>query len=111
MILQRSVEPGRIGDCLLLYYRKMYMYWNRVKEDTLRREKFYKLMIPIRSKVKLLLLEGSQCGHLKTEKTCGKILEFKEGLWTFIDREGIEPTNNHSERLLRRFENKFWHPV
>ncbi len=23
-------------------------------------------------------------------------------LWTFVDREGVEPTNNHAERVLRR---------
>jgi transposase len=100
-ISERSGEAGRIGDCLLLYYRKMFMYWNEVKSDTLSREKFYKRMILIRRKVEGLLIAGSKCGHSKTEKTCEKILEYKEGLWTYIDREGIEPTNNHAERLLR----------
>jgi transposase len=100
-ISERSGESGRIGDCLLLYHRKMFKYWNFVKDGTLSREKYCKLMLPIRSKIEGLLTSGTKCGHSKTEKTCEKILEFKEGLWTFIDRETIEPTNNHSERLLR----------
>lgn len=102
-ISERSGKPGRIGDGLLAYCRKMFMYWNRVKSDTLGREKFIKLMHPIRVKVEALLEEGERCGHLKTERTCAKILEFKEGLWSFIDAPGVEPTNNHAERLLRGF--------
>jgi transposase len=29
-------------------------------------------------------------------------LKIESALWTFVDREGVEPTNNAAERALRR---------
>jgi hypothetical protein len=29
--------------------------------------------------------------------TCGQLLKHKEALWTFLEIEGIEPTNNAVE--------------
>lgn len=40
-------------------------------------------------------------GHIKTENSCKFILKDKEALWTFVDIEGIEPTNNFAEQLIR----------
>ena len=37
-----------------------------------------------------------------TRKTCANILKLEPALWTFVDHEGIEPTNNAAERPLRR---------
>jgi transposase len=102
-ISERSGRSGRVGDELLVYLRKMFMYWQRVKDGKLKREKFVQLMVPIRRHVEMLLAAGMICGSLKTEKTCKNILDYKEFLWTFIDKPDVEPTNNLSERLLRRF--------
>jgi transposase len=35
--------------------------------------------------------------------SCEDILEHRAALWTFVDQEGVEPTNNHAERELRAF--------
>ena len=32
---------------------------------------------------------------------CAEILKVEAALWTFVDAEGIEPTNNHGERRIR----------
>jgi transposase len=32
---------------------------------------------------------------------CRGILELEEAMWTFVAREGVEPTNNLAERTLR----------
>jgi transposase len=102
-ISERSGQSGRIGDGLLLHYRKIFLYWHWVKNGKMTRETFIKLTNPIRIQVETLLKEGEQCGHLKTERTCRNISYYKDFLWTFIKKEGVEPTNNLSERLLRRF--------
>ena len=36
------------------------------------------------------------------ERFCANLLKLEEALWTFVDTPGVEPTNNHIERLLRR---------
>jgi transposase len=33
---------------------------------------------------------------------CREILRHEKALWTFVRREGVEPTNNAAERALRR---------
>jgi len=33
--------------------------------------------------------------------TAAKILELEEAMWTFVQVESLEPTNNFAERLLR----------
>ncbi len=100
---ERHGKSGWVGDALLLYHRKMFMYWHRVKAGKLTREKFKLLMIPIRFQIEALLAKGAVCEHAKTQRTCHNILEYKEFLWTFVDKIGIDPTNNLAERLLRRF--------
>lgn len=102
-ISERSGSSGRIGDGLLTYLRKMFMYWQWVKDGKLKREKFVQLMAPIRRHFEILLAERMTCGSPKTERTCKNILDYKDFLWTFIEKIGVEPTNNLSERLLRRF--------
>ena len=35
-------------------------------------------------------------------RTCQQLLQVADGLWTFLEIEGIEPTNNAAERALRQ---------
>jgi hypothetical protein len=35
-------------------------------------------------------------------RTCHKLLKQKKALWTFLEIQGIEPTNNSAERALRQ---------
>jgi hypothetical protein len=58
-------------------------------------------MTPLRREVERLLEAGSQCGVAKTEGTCREILKRREALWTFVQVEGVEPTNNTAERAIR----------
>jgi len=43
---------------------------------------------------------GSRCGVPKTAGTCRDILKRREALWTFVQVEGVEPTNNTAEVRL-----------
>ena len=47
------------------------------------------------------LERGAQCSCKKTAGTCRKLLKQESSLWTFVWVEGIEPTNNDAERVLR----------
>ncbi|MEZ4273295.1 MAG: transposase, partial [Myxococcota bacterium] len=33
--------------------------------------------------------------------SCANLLAHFEAMWTFVERPGVEPTNNHAERELR----------
>lgn len=102
-ISERSGDSGRIGDAILLHSRRMFMYGHRFKQKKLTRKKLQKGTWSTQIEILRLLKKGISCGHRKTERTCQRILEYQEFLFTFIHKKKIEPTNNHSERLLRRF--------
>lgn len=62
---------------------------------------FQSKMTPVQVKVGELLREGVSCKHKKTAGTCRNILKREEALWTFVYKEGIEPTNNIAEQKVR----------
>jgi transposase len=38
----------------------------------------------------------------KLARFCPRLADRYDGLWTFVRDEGVDPTNNHAERELRR---------
>ena len=97
----RGGTSEAIGEALLEQAHQMFAWWHRVREGTLKRSTFRSYMMPLRREVARLLEAGSQCGVAKTEGTCREILKRREALWTFVQVEGVEPTNNTAERSIR----------
>jgi len=107
-ISERDGEAGAIGTALLKQSQTMFSLWHRVVAGSLSRAEFGKSMEPIRAAFESLLEKGAAlpkgancAGHAKTAGTCKNLLKFREALWTFVDNEGIEPTNNFGERTIR----------
>ena len=48
-----------------------------------------------------VLEQGSSCAHSKAATFCANLLALYPALWLFTTIEGVEPTNNHAERVLR----------
>jgi transposase len=90
-----------IGKALLAQAHQMFTWWHRVREGTLQRSTFRAYMTPLRREVERLLEAGRRCGVPKTAGTCRDILKRREALWTFVQVEGVEPTNNAAERSIR----------
>jgi transposase len=97
----RGGRSEEIGGALLAQAHQMFTWWHRVREGTLTRATFRSYMSPLRREMERLLEAGSRCGVPKTEGTCRDILKRREALWTFVQVEGVEPTNNAAERSLR----------
>lgn len=97
----RGGGSEEIGNALLAQAHQMFTWWHRVREGTLKRSTFRSYMTPLRREVERLLEAGSRCGEPKTAGTCRDILKRREALWTFVQVDGVEPTNNTAERALR----------
>lgn len=97
----RGGSSEEIGDALLAQTHQMFAWWHRVREGTLKRSTFRTYMTPLRCEVERLLAVGSQCGAAKTAGTCQAILQRRQALWTFVQVDGVEPTNNAAERAIR----------
>ena len=100
-ISERSGASGDVGKKLLEETERMFVWWHRVRDGTLSRASFRIYMRPLRKRVEALLAEGIELGDKKTARTCKKLLKAKEALWTFVDIERVEPTNNSAERAVR----------
>jgi transposase len=95
----RKGEAGSIGDGLLIWSGIILHNWHKVRDGTMTRAEFHAFVDPIRGAVERLLDQGTRTPGIAG--SCADILDHRAALWTFVDRSGIEPTNNHAERELR----------
>src|SRR6266567_3806326 len=49
-----------------------------------------------------VLKAGRRCADRKAATFCRNVLELLPAVWRFVVSDGVEPTNNHAERVLRR---------
>jgi len=89
------------GTGLLAAAEKMFEWWSQVRDGKLTRQEFQSNMVPVRDEIISLLREAEVCAAAKTAGMAAKILKVKEALFTFVDYEGLEPTNNVAERTVR----------
>ena len=95
-------RPGKtIGERLLAQSNTLFHLWHQLGEGKLSRTRFQKAMKPVREAVRLALEAGRKCRCSKTAGTCKELLDHEKWLWTFVDVEGVEPTNNEAERTER----------
>lgn len=94
-------DGGRIGRSLLRQSRKMFRWWSQVKDGTLTRRAFQRRMKPVQQRIISLLRKASVCPQAKVAGMAWEILGLEYGLFTFVEHEGVEPTNNQAERALR----------
>jgi transposase len=99
--IDRGGGSEKIGKKIKTQMDLMFDFWQEVKDGTMSFLTFQSKMEPVQIKVGELLREGTNCEHKKTAGTCRDILKREAALWTFVHKEGIEPTNNIAEQKVR----------
>jgi transposase len=99
--VERGGEAQVLGEVLLAYTHQMFSFWHLLEKGQSFRSQFQEQMLPIRKQVGDLLRQGSNCSHSATAGTCRDILKRESALWTFVDVEGVQPTNNLGEQKIR----------
>jgi transposase len=94
-----SIFVGRRG---LRIVRELFAAWHAFQEGKVTRRKLQMRIEPLQRRLSKTLLEGAFGDDARVAKFCGNLLELECALWTFATHEGVEPTNNYMERLLRR---------
>jgi transposase len=94
-------QVKRLGRDLMRPTRELFRHWCRCRDGTITRAGMLRRMRTIRPQVDALLLRGVFSGNAKLVGMCTPLYEHRDWLWTFLDVEGVEPTNNISERALR----------
>jgi transposase len=100
---QRSGPAGEVGERLLFFTELIFTAWHRVRDGTMSRAQFRRTMTVLRTAVEARLEEAVRLKIHGMSGSCANPLLHREALWTFVEREDIEPTNNHAEQQLRAF--------
>ena len=100
---ERDGPSGAFGRELLDYIAIIFDHWGKVKAGKLSRDEFRELMTPVRKHVEAALERAVAAKLPHVSGSCADILAHRAALWTFVDRDDVEPTNNHAERELRAF--------
>jgi transposase len=94
-----SVFVGRRG---LAIVKKVFAAWHVFQDGRATRVQLEATLDPIINRMNRVLLEGALLGDDDTVATfCENVLALEPALWTFVTTDGVEPTNNAMERLLR----------
>jgi transposase len=95
-------SPGKaIGESLLEQSNTLFHLWHEFCEGKRSRQHLQQAMRPVRAAVRRVLQRGKKSRCSKTAGTCKELLGHEKWLWTFMDVEGVEPTNNEGERTER----------
>ena len=100
-MIDRSGPGQVVGATLLEHAHGVFAWWHWVRDGTWTRSPFPSYVRTLRASFKMELEWGSQNACPKTAATCKELLAREAALWTCVRGEGIEPTNNASERSLR----------
>jgi transposase len=100
---ERDGPAGVIGRQLLDYTGIMFEYWHDFQAGMLSRDRLRAWMAPLRTQVEALLEKAAAASIDGLSGSCADMLAHRAALWTFLDHDGVPPTNNHAERELRAF--------
>lgn len=89
------------GKDLIQAASLVFKYWKDFKAGKLDRGTFQRWMQPLRQQVEDTLSRAHMAGIKDLSGSCANMLEHRAALWTFVDCDGVEATNNHAERELR----------
>ncbi len=100
---ERDGPTGTRGRELLDAAGIVFTLWADFKNGTLTREQFVACIAPVRADFETTLQRAVAADIKDFSGSCSDMWDHRNALWTFVDQDGVEPTNNHAERELRAF--------
>lgn len=94
-------QVKRLGHDLMRSTKELFRHWSRCRDGTITRRGFERLMQPIRREIDSLLLRGGFSANPRLTGMCWELYDHRDWLWTFLEVEDVQPTNNAAERALR----------
>lgn len=93
---------GRVvGEVGLMVEEDVFTLWWDFRQRAITREALVTKSEPLVEELRASLERGSGCADPKVSAFCDNLLALYPALWLFSGLEGVEPTNNHAERVLR----------
>lgn len=103
---QKCVDRGgpaaAIGEEGLKIVGKVFKAWHLFRGGGLSRRQLESRLNPVARHLREVLDAGMDCVDSKCANFCSNLVDLEPALWRFVITDGVEPTNNHAERVLRR---------
>lgn len=99
---QRAGPIGKLGEDLIVCAELVFEYWRQYRSAVLSREQFHKYMEALSKATEYTLKKAISAAIKGVSGSCANILKHWDAMWTFVHNHGVEPSNNHAERELRR---------
>ena len=101
-LIDRGGREAKIGQKAKEIASWIFPVWKDFKTGGINRETLQGCLRSVRRDFKQVMEGGARLRGTKAAIFCQNLLDLEPALWTFAREEGVEPTNNHAERVLRR---------
>jgi transposase len=101
LVDRRGAAAAAIGHWGLAEIERLFVLWHRFRAGEYDRKELQRRLIPLQARLGRLLRHGQESPDRKAAGLCRGLTKWWPALWTFARVEGVEPTNNVSERVLR----------
>jgi transposase len=101
-VVDRGGSSAPVGRALQQVARQVFDEWYWFRGGGGDRTALQERLEGPAQELERLLRVGVGCADAKTVTFCENLLGLLPAVWCFVVRDGVEPTNNHAERLLRR---------
>jgi transposase len=100
-LVDRGGPAAPIGRRALAVVRDLFRAWHAFRDGGSDRARLRQTVAPLQATLGAVLADGSACSDPKAAGLCRALDRLWPALWTFLDEDGVEPTNNAAERALR----------
>jgi transposase len=100
-LVDRGGPAEAIGRTGLEVVECLFADWWAFRRGELDRTALQARLDLIARELQSVLEQGRSCADSKAATFCANLLALYPALWLFTTMEGVEPTNNHAERILR----------
>jgi transposase len=101
--IERGGKAKTLGCQWLDHQKTVFELWHRFKSDkAMSRNELQLRLEPTVDAMGELLHAGIRSRDAKLSRFCESLLDRWPMYWLFTWKEGVEPTNNHAERVQRR---------
>ena len=100
--IERGGKAKALGERWQARQKSVFELWHRFRGGGCTRGELSDLMVPQIEALGNLLQEGMRSRDGVLARFCERLMDRYPLYWLFTAVEGVEPTNNHAERVQRR---------
>ena len=97
----KSSAVERFCRDALAQHARLFRLWHKFRGGQIDRRQLLLRSIPIQKRIFALAERHLDCPHREVRNLATALFEHNGRLFTFLEHEGVEPTNNSVERALR----------